>query len=476
MPYIQLNEKLFSLRTGETSIGTAGADIPVDGPPALGVQAKLQVSNDNSVSIRRASSEAVVRVNGVQLGVEPTPLIHGDKIAIAGAELLFGDDKKSGQTQHLAGLKVSDLLEPGQPAMPGKRTAGTGGRLVSLVDGREYTVGPTGVTIGRDAGCDVVVPSPEVSRKHAELVPGSDSYAVSDLSTNGVFVNGVRVKGSQTLARGDVIRVGTEEFRFYADVARASGERPVEPHTPGELPPLPPTARVSTPVPGMPTIGRGGPATPVAPHPKAAPAPAPAPAAPVAETASGAFTASQSPAAPPPGSPTSARDTRPVLATLEIMNEGAMKGTRFELRAPLTHVGRGAHNDIVLTDDTVSDSHAKIQKREGGWFVVDMGSSNGTYCGGQRIAGEASLTGATSLRFGGIRVSFVPAQEARQDSSGTRVIHGLNVEQARKMSREPAAPPPATEDTPKPSGVPMWVWVVVLLLVGAGAFFILKVR
>ena len=474
MPYIQLNEKQFSLRIGETSVGTAGADIPVNGPPALGVQAKLQLSNDNSVSIRRASSEAVVRVNGVQLGVEPTPLIHGDKIAIAGSELLFGDDKKSGQTQHLAGLKVSDLLEGEQPATPGKRTAGTGGRLVSLVDGREYTVGPTGVTIGRDAGCDVVVPSPEVSRKHAELVPGSDSYAVSDLSTNGVFVNGVRVKGSQTLARGDVIRIGTEEFRFYADVARTSGA--IAPLTPGELPPLPPTARVSTPIPGMPTIGRSGPATPVAPHPKAEPiAPQPQ-AAPVKEGASDSFTASQSPAAAAPGSPTSARDTRPVLATLEIMNEGAMKGTRFELRAPLTHVGRGAHNDIVLTDDTVSDSHAKIQKREGGWFVVDMGSSNGTYCGGQRIAGEASLTGATSLRFGGIRVSFVPAQEARQESSGTRVIQGLNAEQARKMSREPAAPPPVAEDEAKPSGVPMWVWVMVLLLVGAGAFFILKVR
>ena len=475
MPYIQLSEKQFPLRIGETSVGTAGADIPVDGPSALGVQAKLQVSNDNSVSIRRASSEAVVRVNGVQLGVEPTPLIHGDKIAIAGSELLFGDDKKSGQTQHLAGLKVSDLLDPEQPATPGKRTAGTGGRLVSLVDGREYTVGPTGVTIGRDAGCDVVVPSPEVSRKHAELVPGTDSYAVSDLSTNGVFVNGVRVKGSQTLARGDVIRIGTEEFRFYADIARASGERPKEPPTPGELPPLPATARVSTPVPGLPTIGRSGPATPVAPHPKATPAAPSAPQTPAAP-ASAAPTAAQSPAAAAPGSVTSARDTRPVLATLEIMNEGAIKGTRFELRAPLTHVGRGAHNDIVLTDDTVSDSHAKIQKREGGWFVVDMGSSNGTYCGGQRIAGEASLTGATSLRFGGIRVSFVPALEAKQDTSGTRVITGLNVEQARKMSREPAPPPPVTEDAPKPSGVPMWVWVLVLLLVGAGAFFILKVR
>jgi pSer/pThr/pTyr-binding forkhead associated (FHA) protein len=456
MPYIQLNEKQFSLRIGETSVGTAGADISVDGPPALGVQAKLQVSNDNSVSIRRASSEAVVRVNGVQLGVEPTPLIHGDKIEVGFSELLFGDDKKSGQTQHLVGLSAADLLE-GPSAGASKPTAGTGGRLVSLVDGREYTVGPTGVTIGRDAGCDVVVPSPEVSRKHAELVPGAGGYAVSDLSTNGVFVNGQRVKGATTLARGDVIRVGTEEFRFYADPPKPPPERPSGSITPGELPPLPKTARTSTPVPGMPVVGRPEASTPVAPLAQAVPS---------ASQSSGA--------APTVGDP--ARDTRPVLATLEIMNEGAMKGTRFELRAPLTHVGRGAHNDIVLPDDTVSDSHAKIQRREGGWFVVDMGSSNGTYASGQRIAGEAPLTGVSSVRFGGIRVSFTPAQEKRQDASGTRVIAGINADQARRMGREPAPPAAATVDAPPPSGVPMWVWLLVLVLVGAAAFFILKVR
>jgi pSer/pThr/pTyr-binding forkhead associated (FHA) protein len=162
-----------------------------------------------------------------------------------------------------------------------------------------------------------------------------------------------------------------------------------------------------------------------------------------------------------------------VLATLELMNEGPLKGTRFELRAPLTHVGRGAHNDIVLTDDTVSDSHAKIQKREGGWYLVDMGSSNGTYAGGQRINGEAALSGQSSVRFGAIRGTFAPTVEARDDSSGTRVIAGLTKEQARKMSREVDS----QAEAPAPSGgIPAWVWLFVAVLVAAGAFFILKVR
>ena len=41
---------------------------------------------------------ASVRVNGIAL-VDPTPLMHGDKVEIAGSELLFSDDSKSGNTR-----------------------------------------------------------------------------------------------------------------------------------------------------------------------------------------------------------------------------------------------------------------------------------------------------------------------------------------------------------------------------------------
>jgi pSer/pThr/pTyr-binding forkhead associated (FHA) protein len=365
-----------------------------------------------------------VRVNDVQLGADPTPLIHGDKIEVGSIELLFGDDRKAGQTQALAGLKVDDVYQPRTSG--GKATAATGGRLVSLVDGREYIVSATGISIGRDAGCDVVVPSPEVSRKHAELMASPTGYTVTDLSTNGVFVNGERVARVRTLARGDVIRLGTEEFRFYADVLA----------TPAAMPAAVP-----------------------APAPVAPPVAASVPSAAVAEPAT--------PAAQPRA------DARPVMATVEIMNEGALKGKRFEIRAPLTHVGRGPHNDIVLTDDTVSDSHAKIQKRETGWFLVDMGSSNGTYAGGQRITGEAALTGQASVRFGAIRGTFAPAVDARDETGGTRVIAGLSKEQARKMSREVAS---QVEAEPAKRSIPGWVWILVVVLVAAGAFFILKVR
>ena len=88
----------------------------------------------------------------------------------------------------------------------------TGGRLVSLVDGREYPVPAKGVMFGRDASCDIVIPSNDVSRNHAEIQAGPDGYYVIDLSSNGVFVNGARVEGTQTLFQGNLSR-GTTWLR-----------------------------------------------------------------------------------------------------------------------------------------------------------------------------------------------------------------------------------------------------------------------
>jgi FHA domain len=228
MPVIQVNNRQYSLKVGTTLVGTGdGADVPVPAHETLGVQAVVEVAADRSASIRRASPSAVVRVNGVALGVEPMPLLHGDRVEIAGHQLLFAEDHRGGATQYLQTVPAATAP---YYAGPDVATAATGGRLVSLVDGREYPIPATGIVIGRDAGCDVVVPQAEVSRRHAEIVPAQSGYVLTDLSTNGVFVNGDRVKYSTLLGRGDVIRLGSEEFRFHADVPGAeSSVRSVRP-------------------------------------------------------------------------------------------------------------------------------------------------------------------------------------------------------------------------------------------------------
>ena len=61
---------------------------------------------------------------------------------------------------------------------------------------------------------------------HAEIQATAEGYVLIDLSVNGTYVNGERIGRQHLLARADVIRIGHDEFRFYADAPRAGPERP----------------------------------------------------------------------------------------------------------------------------------------------------------------------------------------------------------------------------------------------------------
>jgi hypothetical protein len=177
-------------------------------------------------------------------------------------------------------------------------------------------------------------------------------------------------------------------------------------------------------------------------------------------------------ALPTPLASPAAEDPRPVLATLESMNEGPSKGTRFSLRTPLAHVGRGAHNDVRLPDESVSEMHAKLQRRDDGWYVVDLESTNGTYVAGARVAGERRLEGTPDVRFGGVKLRFTPSAEAAPaEVKGTRPIASID------RKRPSAAPPadPVRPDVPK-GGISAWVWMVVLLVLLAAGYFVLQGR
>jgi pSer/pThr/pTyr-binding forkhead associated (FHA) protein len=438
MPYLQLQDQQFPLSTGEATIGAfEGADVrlPAGDPSARAVIAV----GAKGVVIRRGTSDSVVLVNGVQLGNEPSPILHGDRIEVAGNELRLADDEKEGRTAFVNAADVAAMIAAGgkSSGAPKKPTTATGGRLVSLVDGREYPVSDAGVSFGREVGNDIVLASNEVSRKHASIATAANGYVLTDHSTNGVWVNGARVSGSQLLGRGDVIKMGTEEFRFYADVAKAA--------------PVPP------PAPAVPALEMTMMAPP--PAPKAPPAPepeAPKAAAPVVEPPKVEAPAPEAPqaAAPEPEAPKaespSARSGRAPLATLEIKAEGPLKGMKFDLHAALTNIGRGEHNDIAIRDESISDSHAKIQKRGDGWWIVDQGSTNGTYVGGRRVQGEQKLEGSPDLRFGGIKMTFRPAANAAAEGGSTRAIAAVDVESLRRgqpaktpsLAKQPTTPAP----------------------------------
>jgi hypothetical protein len=49
-------------------------------------------------------------------------------------------------------------------------------------------------------------------------------------------------------------------------------------------------------------------------------------------------------------------------------------------------IGRGAHCDLVIESPKVSREHAALVRRDDGWWIEDLGSSNGTWFRGERIA------------------------------------------------------------------------------------------
>ena len=73
-------------------------------------------------------------------------------------------------------------------------------------------------------------------------------------------------------------------------------------------------------------------------------------------------------------------------------------GAPIEIEKTST-IGREPGLDIVLPDGSVSRKHARIEKRGEAFFVLDLGSANGTFLNGAKVT-EVELHGGQFLRFG----------------------------------------------------------------------------
>lgn len=96
-------------------------------------------------------------------------------------------------------------LERPLPASVTAELPSDGARLVctsGAISGREFAIGPAGVTLGRDpASAQIVVADPQVSKRHA-WVGYRDGHlvAIDHGSTNGTYINGMRVRDARVVA------------------------------------------------------------------------------------------------------------------------------------------------------------------------------------------------------------------------------------------------------------------------------------
>src|SRR5947207_1351110 len=335
MALLELGGKRFTIPVGEVTLGSdASCAIPLSGAAVLPRHALLQGQADGQVIIRKVSPAADVLINGVRLGAEPTPLLHGDKVEVGGHELTFVDER--------------------------------------------------------------------------------------------------RVEGQRTLARTDVIRLGDEQFRFYADAAPATAAPPPPPGpaaSPPQATPPPPA-----PSPGTQPVGGSG------------------------------------QAAPPPGAgdrlrhtvhgleayvPPSPRAAAGGSLASFLVRSGGLAGQRLSVKTPVVNIGRADYNDLVVPDPSVSTSHAKLQRREGVWVLVDLDSTNGTFVDGEQVKGDAPLAPGATVRLGDVQLVFEPSDDALSivKGGGTQLLRTPH-STALNAPPRPASPPsqpPASPSRPPPS-------------------------
>jgi pSer/pThr/pTyr-binding forkhead associated (FHA) protein len=76
------------------------------------------------------------------------------------------------------------------------------------------------------------------------------------------------------------------------------------------------------------------------------------------------------------------------------------RGATYTLSSVLA-IGRLEDNDIVIDDDSfISSHHARIEIRPEGTWVVDLGSTNGCFVNGQRVADERSVRKGDRIQVG----------------------------------------------------------------------------
>jgi pSer/pThr/pTyr-binding forkhead associated (FHA) protein len=75
-------------------------------------------------------------------------------------------------------------------------------------------------------------------------------------------------------------------------------------------------------------------------------------------------------------------------------------------------VGRAPQSDVVIPDESVSGSHATLERRGDEWFILDAASRNGTFVRQERIEKETKLQGPTVIQFGNVQAMFVPRRNS----------------------------------------------------------------
>jgi pSer/pThr/pTyr-binding forkhead associated (FHA) protein len=127
--------------------------------------------------------------------------------------------------------------------------------------------------------------------------------------------------------------------------------------------------------------------------------------------------------------------------------------------------------------ERVSTSHARLQRRDDVWVLADLGSTNGTFVDGERLAAETALAPGATVAFGDVAVLFEPLDDlahARRPS-GTPVVSGSLSPEEPGVETSAARPRrPIRVTPPRPGGPPAWLVTALVVVAAVAAYLLLR--
>lgn len=163
-----------------------------------------------------------------------------------------------------------------------------------------------------------------------------------------------------------------------------------------------------------------------------------------------------------------------------IMRSGPTPGAAFTLEGDQLTIGRDSTNEVVINDSEISRRHARLTFQGGKYVLEDLGSTNGTFVNGQRLAGPRVLKAGEVVSFG---EQIVLVFEVSTFDAGATIASPRAA--AVPSASRPVAPPPpppmeyagSVPASPAPISVPATGTKISLtpVLIGVGALLFLCV-
>jgi len=106
---------------------------------------------------------------------------------------------------------------------------------------------------------------------------------------------------------------------------------------------------------------------------------------------------------------------------------------RFPVGKERMTIGRARDSDIFLPDQWLSRQHAEIVRQEGGFFLVDLDSKNGTLVNGEKVRQQRRLQDGDVIALGEHQLTFSSGEAAEEEYEveGTRVFSARDLSEIR---------------------------------------------